>query len=137
MDSLGDVFVSMFWFMLLFAWIWMIIAILSDIFRDTTMSGWGKAAWTFFLILLPWLGALAYLIARGGSMNERAKRDAERQEAQAREYVRSVAAAPTSTADEIAKLADLRERGVITEAEYQQAKAAVVGPPAPAPRQPV
>jgi uncharacterized membrane protein YcjF (UPF0283 family) len=137
--SLWDVFVSMFWFMLLFAWIWMVIAILSDIFRDTTMSGWGKAAWTLMIIVFPWLGSLIYLIARGGSMNQRAIEQAQRQEAQLREYVQDVAS-PTSTADELAKLADLRERGVLSVEEYDQAKASVLGQVPGAtvtPRQPV
>jgi hypothetical protein len=132
--SFGDLILSMFWFMLLFAWIWLIIIILSDIFRDTTLSGWAKAAWTLFLIVLPWLGALVYLIARGRSMNERAMEHARRQEAQVRDYVRGVAA-PASTADELGKLADLRERGVITAAEYEQTKVALLRSPAATPRQ--
>ena len=69
--SLWDVLVSIFWFMMLFAWIWLLISIFGDLFRDHELSGWGKAFWTFFLIVLPWLGALVYLIARGRSMNER------------------------------------------------------------------
>ncbi len=73
MDDFGlwDVIVSMFWFMLLFAWIWLLISILGDIFRDRTLGGGAKALWVLFLIFLPWLGALIYLIARGGSMHER------------------------------------------------------------------
>ena len=66
--SLWDVLVSTFWFMLLFAWIWLFISIFGDLFRDHEMSGWGKALWTFFLIVMPWLGVLIYLIARGRSM---------------------------------------------------------------------
>lgn len=126
--SLGDVIVSMFWFMLLFAWIWLLIVILADIFRDAGLSGWGKAAWTFFLIVFPWLGAFVYLIARGRSMNERAMEQAQRHEAQMREYVRSVAS-PATTADELGKLADLQQRGLLTDAEYEQAKARLFGEP--------
>src|SRR5512144_3229095 len=74
--SFGDLLISMFWFLLLVAWIWLLIAIVADIFRDTGLSGWGKAGWTFFLIAIPWLGALVYLIARRRSMNERALRRA-------------------------------------------------------------
>jgi len=120
--SLWDVIVSMFWFMLLLAWIWLLIAILSDIFRDRTLSGGGKALWTLFLVFLPWLGALMYLIARGGSMHERQARVAEENDARMRAYVQE-AAGTTSTADELRKLAELRDSGVITPAEYEQAKA--------------
>ena len=69
--GLWDVFISMFWFMLLITWIWMIIAIFGDIFRDRELSGGAKALWSVLLIFLPWIGALAYLIARGGSMAQR------------------------------------------------------------------
>lgn len=130
--SLGDVFITMVWFMLLFAWIWLLVMIVSDIFRDHDLSGWGKAAWTFFLIVLPWIGALAYLIARGRSMNERSMRQAARQEEELRQFVRS-SAATSSVADELAKLNDLRQRGQLSDGDYEQAKARVLGAPAPAP----
>jgi hypothetical protein len=135
--SLGDVILSMFWFMLLFAWIWTLIAILSDILGDTDLSGWGKALWTLFLIAVPWLGALAYLIARGRSMNERTAARAQRNEARFRDYVRE-SAGSTSTADELGKLAHLRDRGAITQEDYDVAKARILTPaPAPVtPRQP-
>jgi len=123
--SFGDILLYTVWFMLVFAWIWLMISILSDLFRDPAVNGWGKAAWTVFLIVLPWLGALVYLIARGRSMNERAAVRAQRQEAQVREYVRDVAGAP-STADELAKLADLQHRGVLSQPEYDRAKASVL-----------
>jgi hypothetical protein len=131
--SLGDVFITMVWFMLLFAWIWLLVMIVSDIFRDHDLSGWGKAAWTFFLIVLPWIGALAYLIARGRSMNERSMRQAARQEEELRQFVRS-SAATSSVADELAKLNDLRQRGQLSDGDYEQAKARVLGAPAPAPQ---
>jgi hypothetical protein len=130
--SLGDVFITMVWFMLLFAWIWLLVMIVSDIFRDHDLSGWGKAAWTFFLIVLPWIGALAYLIARGRSMNERSMRQAARQEEELRQFVRS-SAATSSVADELAKLNDLRQRGQLSDGDYEQAKARVLGAPSPAP----
>ena len=69
---LMDLFWSMLWFFLFFAWIWLLITIFSDIFRSHDLSGWGKAFWTIFVVILPWLGVLIYLIARGGSMQERA-----------------------------------------------------------------
>jgi hypothetical protein len=124
-----DVFWSMLWFMFLVAWIWLLISILSDIFRDTELSGWGKAAWTFFIIVLPWLGALVYLIARGKSMNERALRHAADQRQRFDQYVRETAAttAPApSPAAEVAKLAELRTSGVITDEEFQSAKSKIL-----------
>ena len=120
--SLWDVIVSTFWFMLLLAWIWLFIAILSDIFRDRSLSGGGKALWTLFLVFLPWLGALMYLIARGGSMHERQAKLADENDARMRAYVQD-AAGTTSTAEELRKLAELRDSGVITPADYEQAKA--------------
>ncbi|MER7004952.1 PLDc N-terminal domain-containing protein [Dactylosporangium sp. NPDC000555] len=128
--SFGDVVRSTLWFMVVFAWIWLMVSILTDIFRDHSMNGWAKAAWTVFLIVFPWLGALVYLVARGRSMNARSAERARQQEAQVRDYVREqardVAPAP-STADELTKLADLKQRGVLTEAEYDRAKAALLG----------
>jgi len=125
--SLWDVLVSIFWFMMLFAWIWLLISIFGDLFRDHELSGWGKALWTLFLIVLPWLGALIYLIARGRSMNERARQQAERNEQAFRQYVQQAATDKPSTADELAKLADLRDRGTISEQEFAQAKAHLLG----------
>lgn len=120
--SLWDVLVSMFWFMLLFAWIWLLISILSDIFRDRELGGGAKAMWTLFLIFLPWLGALVYLIARGDSMNKRHRQAAEEQAAQFKAYVQDAAGTP-STAEELKKLSELRDAGAITPAEFDQAKA--------------
>jgi Short C-terminal domain/Phospholipase_D-nuclease N-terminal len=127
---LWDILVSIFWFMLLFAWIWLLIMIFGDLFRDHELSGWAKAVWVLFLIVLPWLGALVYLIARGRSMNERAREQAARNEQELRRYVHHVASAP-STADELAKLADLRDRGVISPEEFAQTKARLLGTQAP------
>jgi uncharacterized membrane protein YcjF (UPF0283 family) len=109
--SLWDVFLSIFWFMLLFAWIWMRVTILADIFRDHDLPGWRKAMWTLFIIVIPWLGALVYLVARGRSMNERTRTQAQRQDHASRQYVRQVAGSSPSMADELAKLSDLRDRG--------------------------
>jgi hypothetical protein len=125
---LWDVIVSIFWFMILFTWIWLLIAIFGDIFRDHELSGWGKALWILLLVVVPWLGALVYLIARGRSMNERARAQAERNEQAFGQYVRETAGTgPTSTADELAKLADLRDRGTISAEEFERAKAKVLG----------
>ncbi|HET7280334.1 MAG TPA: SHOCT domain-containing protein [Dermatophilaceae bacterium] len=123
--GLWDVIVSTFWFMLLLAWIWLIISILSDIFRDHELSGWGKAWWTLLLILLPWLGALVYLIARGGSMHERSAQAAQANEERMRAYVQE-AAGTKSIADKLRELEELRDGGVITGAEYEQARVKVL-----------
>jgi hypothetical protein len=123
--SFGEVILSTLWFMLVFAWIWLMISILTDVFRDPEVSGWGKAAWTLFLIVLPWLGALVYLITRGPSMNARHRQRVQAQDAEVREYVRSAAGTP-SPADELGKLADLQRRGILTEAEYARAKSALL-----------
>lgn len=125
---LWDVIVSIFWFMILFTWLWLLITIFGDIFRDHELSGWGKAFWTLFLVVLPWLGALIYLVARGRSMNERALAQARRNEQAFGQYVRETAGtATTSTADELAKLADLRDRGTLSTEEFERAKATVLG----------
>jgi len=124
---LWDILVSIFWFMLLFAWIWLLITIFGDLFRDHELSGWAKAGWVLFLIVLPWLGALVYLIARGRAMNERAREQAARNEQDFRRYVQQAAASSPSTADELAKLADLRDRGTISAEEFAQAKARLLG----------
>ena len=127
--SLWDVLVSIFWFMLLFAWIWLLVSLLGDIFRDHTMSGWGKAAWTLFIIVIPWLGALMYIIVRGSSMHERDREQAQRR---AEAYQRDVGwnstpAQSSGPADQLATLADLHERGVLSAEEFAQAKARVLG----------
>ena len=126
-----DIFLSIFWFMLLFAWIWLLITILADIFRDHELSGWGKALWVLFIIVVPWLGALVYLIARGRSMNERALAQAQRQDQAFRQYVQDAAGDQPSAAEEIAKLANLRDQGAISEQEFAHAKAKLLGTPSP------
>jgi len=123
----GQVFWSMLWFFLFFIWIWMLIAIFGDIFRSDDLSGWGKALWSIFIIVLPYLGVFVYLIARGSKMQSHAISDAAAQDAAFRAHVQQVTTSSGGTADEIAKLADLRDRGVITADEFQQAKSRVLG----------
>ena len=118
----GQVFWSMLWFFLFFIWIWLLIIVFSDIFRSHDLSGWGKALWTIFVIIVPYLGVFVYLIARGHKMQEHALQQAQQQDAATRQYVQTVASSGGS-ADEIARLADLRDKGVISDAEFQQAKA--------------
>jgi Short C-terminal domain/Phospholipase_D-nuclease N-terminal len=118
----GQVLWSMLWFFLFFLWIWLLIMIFGDIFRSDDLSGWGKALWTIFVIILPFLGILVYLIARGHKMQDHAVSDAKAQDQAMREYVQSVTS-NGSAADEITRLANLRDQGVLSEAEFQQAKA--------------
>ena len=121
--QVGQVVWSILWFTLFFMWIWLVISIFADILRSHDLGGWGKALWTIFVIFLPFLGVLVYLIARGHKMNERAIQQAQAQDEAARAYIReTVASAPTS-ADEIAKAAQLRDSGAITDEEYQALKA--------------
>jgi len=123
----GQLFWSMLWFFLFVIWIWLLIVVFSDIFRSRDLSGWGKALWTIFVIVLPYLGVFIYLIARGHKMGEHAVQDAQEQDAAMRRYVQNVVSSDgRSTADEIARLADLRDRGVISEEEFQQAKAKAI-----------
>ena len=120
----GQVFWSMLWFFMFFIWLWLLISLFGDIFRSADLSGGAKAMWTIFIIILPFLGVLVYLIVRGNSMQERALKQAADQEAQFRGYVQTVAATSSGgSADELAKLADLRDKGVISDAEFQAAKA--------------
>ena len=93
--GLWDVIVSMFWFMFLIIWIWMLISILADIFRDRDLGGGAKALWTLFIIVIPWLGALVYIFARGSSMHERQAQQVAAQEASMRAYVQDAAGTKT------------------------------------------
>ena len=95
-----------------------------DIFRSDELSGWGKALWSIFVIVLPYLGVFVYLIARGHKMGAHAAAAAQAQDATTQDYIRSVAASNgSSAAEKLTRLADLRDRGVITEAEFQQGRA--------------
>ncbi|MFF8836902.1 SHOCT domain-containing protein [Streptomyces sp. NPDC015130] len=121
---------NMFWTMLMiFLWIlWfmLLFRIIGDIFRDDELGGWGKAGWTAFVILLPFLGVFVYLIARGKSMGERELARVRQNEQQFASYVRETAGTGGGHADELARLAELKDRGAITDAEFAQAKAKVL-----------
>ena len=106
-------------------WIWILIWVFIDIFRSQDLSGWGKALWFLFVLFIPLIGVLVYLIARGGKMQEHAAQQAQRDDQQFRAYVKE-AAGPESTADQLAKLADLRDRGVISAAEFEREKAKIL-----------
>jgi len=120
-----DVFWSILLFFLWVMWFWVLIMVFIDIFRSRDLSGWAKALWFLFVLLIPLIGVLVYLIARGGRMQERTAQEAQQQDRQFRAYVQE-AAGSQSSADQLAKLADLRDRGVITAAEFETQKAKVL-----------
>jgi Short C-terminal domain/Phospholipase_D-nuclease N-terminal len=116
------VFWTMLEFFFFFIWIWLLIIVFSDIFRSRDLGGLAKALWVIFVIVIPLLGVLIYLIARGHGMQERAAERARQQDQTFRAYVQETASSPTA-ADEVAKLADLKASGAITEEEFEAAKA--------------
>ncbi len=118
-------FLTILWFSLFFIWIWLLVIVFIDIFRSHDMGGFAKALWVLFVIFLPWLGVLVYLIARGGKMHERAVQQAQQQQQAFTGYVQSVVP-QESKADQLSKLADLKDRGVISDAEFQTQKSKVL-----------
>jgi len=106
-------------------WIWILIYVFIDIFRSHDLSGWAKALWFLFVLLIPLIGVLVYLIARGGKMHEHAVQEAQQQDEAARRYIQQAAGSGNS-ADQLAKLADLRDRGVITAQEFDREKAKIL-----------
>ncbi|MDH4280921.1 MAG: SHOCT domain-containing protein [Acidimicrobiia bacterium] len=121
----GQVLWSIFWFFLFFMWILLVFNILTDIFRSDDLSGVSKAIWLAFVVFLPYLGVFVYLIARGDKMGMHQVKAAQAQEAAVRDYIRS-AAAGSSSADQLASLADLHSAGKLSDAEYEQAKRRVL-----------
>ena len=118
-------FWTIFMIFLWVIWFWILITIIIDIFRSHDLSGWVKALWFVFILFLPLIGVLVYLIARGGKMHEHQVQQAQLQEEQLRSYVQE-AATSQSSADQLAKLADLRDRGVITAEEFDREKAKIL-----------
>jgi len=116
-----DVFWSMMIFFLWVAWIWILIMILSDIFRRHDISGWGKALWTIFVIIAPFLGVLIYLIAESKGMNERNLERQQQYQSQTDDYIRTVASTG-DPADQIAKAKQLLDSGAITADEFAALK---------------
>jgi Short C-terminal domain/Phospholipase_D-nuclease N-terminal len=117
-----DLFWTMLEIFLFVIWIWLLISIFADIFRSHDLGGGAKALWFIFVLVIPLLGVLVYLIARGGSMHERAEAQMQQQQAAFDDYVRSTAGG-SSHADELAKLADLKEKGVLSDTEFEAQKA--------------
>lgn len=123
---LFDVFWAMLWFFLWVVWFWLLITVFADIFRSDDLSGWGKAGWTLVTVLFPYLGVFVYLIARGRSMTERAERRALETEAAQRTYIQHVAGSASSSAAELERLAQLRERGLLTDDEFAAQKSKIL-----------
>ena len=122
---LADLFGTMLGIFVFLIWFWLLVIIFGDIFRSRDMGGGAKALWVLFVIILPFLGILVYLIARGGKMHERAAEQAAQQQKAFDAYVKQ-AASSGSTTDELAKLADLKQSGAITDAEFEAQKAKIL-----------
>jgi hypothetical protein len=120
--TFGQALLTVLEIFLFVAWLWILFTVIADLFRDHELSGWAKAAWVFFLIFLPFLGVLVYLIARGQGMRDRSIKEQTEMKKQFDTYVRDTAAS-ASPADELQKLSELKAKGDISEAEFEQAKA--------------
>jgi len=120
-----QIFLEMMYFFLWILWFFLLFRIITDLFRSTDIGGWGKAAWMILVILIPLFGVLIYLIARGGGMAEREVARQQAAQDDFKEYVRKTAAATPSksSAEELAQLADLRDKGVLTPEEFATQKA--------------
>ena len=122
-----DIFLTTLYFFLFIIWIWLLFMVFIDIFRSHDMGGWAKALWVIFIIVIPYLGVLVYLIARGGKMHERAAQQAAQQQQAFDQYVKQTAGTPgETTADQLHKLADLKSQGVLTDAEFETQKAKIL-----------
>lgn len=124
--ELLNIFWTMLWFFMFVVWIWLLISIFADIFRSE-ISGWAKAGWTIFVVILPFLGVLVYLIANGGKMQERSMQQAANMQQTQDNYIKSVAGSGGGTADELEKLSKLKNSGVLTDEEFAAQKAKLLG----------
>lgn len=124
--NLVQVFFTMFWFFLFFIWVWLLISVFGDIFRSRDLSGVAKALWVIGVIVFPYLGVFLYLLIRGGKMHEHAVERAKEADDAARAYIREAAGTTVSPAEELSRLADLKERGIIDDAEFAALKAKVL-----------
>ncbi|MQS15530.1 SHOCT domain-containing protein [Streptomyces kaniharaensis] len=124
-----NIFFTTMWIFMWILWFFLLFRVVVDLFRDDGLSGWAKAGWAVFVIVLPFLGVLVYLIARGQGMGDRERAHAQQSEQAFRAYIQEAAATPSGAgthADDLAKLASLRNAGDITEEEYQRAKEKVL-----------
>jgi len=123
----GQILWDILWLFTFIIWFWLLITVFGDIFRDHELGGVAKTLWIIFVIVLPYLGVFVYLIARGKGMAERnVAAMANAQKAQA-EYIKSVAGSGPSASEELARLSELKDKGVLSEEEFQSAKAKVLG----------
>jgi ABC-type multidrug transport system fused ATPase/permease subunit len=120
-----DLFGTMLGIYVFLIWFWLLVIVFGDIFRSKDLSGGVKAIWVLFVIILPFLGILVYLIARGGKMHERAEQAAKQQQQAFDSYVKETAGAGNSV-EQLSKLADLKQQGVITDAEFEAQKAKIL-----------
>ena len=124
----AELFWTVLWLFFLFMFIWVFVALVSDLFRDHSLSGVAKAVWIVVLVLFPLFGSLVYLIVRGGGMAERSARHAQRAQAEFDSYIRTAAASTgTSSVDDLTRLSELRANGTLTDAEFDSLKARIVG----------
>lgn len=122
--GLGEALLTVLAIFFIVIWIWILITVLIDLFRDHELSGWWKAVWVFFLVFLPVITVLIYLIARGGGMRQRALAEQKQLQEASEQYIRSVAG--SSPVDELHKLDELRARGAISQEEFDRLKARIV-----------
>jgi Short C-terminal domain/Phospholipase_D-nuclease N-terminal len=119
---LADLFGTMLGFFIFIIWFWLLVIVFSDIFRSRDLGGGAKMLWVLFVIILPFLGIFVYLIARGGKMHERAEAQAAQQQQSFDAYVKKTAGTGANSAEQLAQLADLKQKGVITDAEFEAQK---------------
>jgi len=122
-----DIFLTTLYFFIFIIWLWLLFMVFIDIFRSHDMGGWAKGLWVIFIIVMPYLGVLVYLIARGGKMHERAAQQAALQQKAFDQYVKQTAGTPgESSADQLHKLAGLKDQGILTDAEFETEKAKIL-----------
>lgn len=124
--GLAELILTAGWLFFLFMFVWLFVSIVADLFRDRETSGWGKAGWILLLVVMPLLGSLIYLIARGRSMTERTVAAQMQTKAEVDQYVRETAGTAASPSQEISRLVDLRQTGVISETEFERLKERVL-----------
>ena len=123
--SFGDGLLTVLEFAILFLWIWVAVGVVFDIFRSPDLSNWGKAMWMLFIIIVPYIGVIAYLLIRGHTMHEHREQDHAKAEAFHR--FEAGGGASAGQVGDLAKLAELHDRGKLTDAEFEQAKAKLLG----------
>jgi len=122
-----DAFLTILYFFMFFIWIWLLIVVFGDIFRSHDLGGMAKALWVILIIVIPYFGVFIYLIARGGKMHERAAQAAAQQQKAFDQYVRQAAGTPgEDTASQLSKLAELKNQGILTDAEFEAQKAKIL-----------